>query len=317
VKAKSDARTKAIEPLLGQDNITLLTGRKVVRLETDGQGRTVTDVVCETEQGEERWSGDIVVLAAGAVNTAVILLASAGGAHPNGLANGSDQVGRNYAFHTLTAMVSMTIAPVDSTFPKTLAVNDFYYRDPAGGFEFPMGHIQLLEYMSGQTLEGQVSDWLPPALVPDIFMDSVAERLLSFLVISEDLPMPDNRVKLGADGRITLEYVHNNLEGHDRLVKRLHSALDGFVDHAHPFSQHHVELDSLLPLYGTAHQVGTTRFGSDPKSSVLDPFCKAHELDNLYVVDSGFFVSSAAVNPSLTIVANAMRVGDHLKERLG
>ncbi|HKT54124.1 MAG TPA: GMC family oxidoreductase [Caulobacteraceae bacterium] len=317
VKAKSDARTRAIEPLLGQNNITLLTGRKVIRLETDGQGRTVTEVVCETQQGEERWSGDMVVLAAGAVNTAVILLASASGAHPNGLANGSDQVGRNYAFHTLTAMVSLTIAPVDSTFPKTLAVNDFYWRDPAGGFDFPMGHIQLLEYMSGQTLEGQVSDWLPPALVPDVFMNSVAERLLSFLVISEDLPMPDNRVKLGAEGHITLEYVHNNLQGHDRLVQRLHAALDGFVDHAHPFSQHHMELDSLLPLYGTAHQVGTTRFGTDPKSSVLDPFCKAHELDNLYVVDSGFFVSSAAVNPSLTIVANAMRVGDHLKARLG
>jgi hypothetical protein len=180
-----------------------------------------------------------------------------------------------------------------------------------------MGHIQLLEYMSGKTLEGQVSDWLPPALVPDMFMNAVAERLLSFLVISEDLPMPENRVRLGADGRISIDYTHNNLEGHDRLVQTLHAALDGFVDHAHPFSQHHLELDSLLPLYGTAHQAGTVRMGDDPKSSVLDPWCKAHELDNLYVVDSSFFVSTAAVNPTLTIVANALRVGDHLKERLG
>ena len=316
VKAKSDARTLAIEPLLDRPNVTLLTGRKVERLETDPSGKRVTEVVCQTVHGEERWSGDLVVLAAGAVNTAVILLASANAAHPNGLANGSDQVGRNYAFHTLTAMVSLTAAPVDTTFPKTLAVNDFYWRDPNGGFDWPMGHIQLLEYMSGQTLEGQVSDWLPPALVPDIFMNSVAERLLSFLVISEDLPSPDNRVKRGADGRITLDYTHNNLEGHDRLVSTLHAALDGFVDHAHPFSQHHMELDSLLPLYGTAHQVGTARFGTDPQSSVLDTSCKAHELDNLYVVDSSFFVSSAAVNPTLTIVANALRVGDRLKERL-
>jgi choline dehydrogenase-like flavoprotein len=316
VKAKCDARTRAIEPLLDLANVTLLTGRKVIRLETDAQGKAVTEVVCETAQGEERWTGDIVVLAAGAVNTAVILLGSANAAHPNGLANGSDQVGRNYAFHTLTAMVSLTAAPVDSTFPKTLAVNDFYWKDPDGGFDYPMGHIQLLEYMTGQTLEGQVSDWLPPALVPNIFMNAVAHRLLSFLLISEDLPMPDNRVKLGPNGHITLEYVHNNLDGHDRLVRKLHQALEGFVDHAHPFSQHHVEMDSLLPLYGTAHQVGTTRFGSDPKSSVLDPFCKAHELDNLYVVDSSFFVSAAAVNPTLTIVANAMRVGDHLKARL-
>jgi len=139
---------------------------------------------------------------------------------------------------------------------------------------------------------------------------------LSFLVISEDLPLPDNRVRLGSDGRIILEYTHNNLDGHERLVQRLHDSLAGFVDHAHPLSQHRMELDSLLPLYGTAHQVGTTRFGTDPQSSVLDPFCKAHELDNLYVVDSGFFVSAAAVNPTLTIVANAMRVGDHLRRRL-
>src|SRR5579872_1079320 len=316
VKAKCDARTRAIEPLLGLPNVTLLTGRKVIRLETDAAGRAVTQVVCETAAGEERWSGDIVVLAAGAVNTALILLASANAAHPNGLANGSDQVGRNYAFHTLTAMVSLTAAPVETTFPKTLAVNDFYRKDPDGGFDWPMGHIQLLEYMTGQTLEGQVSDWLPPAMVPDVFMNAMAHRLLSFLVISEDLPLPDNRVRLAADGRITLEYQHNNLEGHDRLVKRLHQALEGFVDHAHPLSQHHFELDSLLPLYGTAHQVGTTRFGADPKSSVLDRDCKAHELDNLYVVDSSLFVSSAAVNPTLTIVANAMRVGDHLKQRL-
>ncbi len=317
VKAKSDARTLAIEPLLGLPNVTLLTGRKVMKLETDEAGRTVTEVVCETAQGEERWTGDLVVLAAGAVNTACILLASNNAAHPNGLANGSDQVGRNYAFHTLTAMVSLTAGPLDSTFPKTLAVNDFYWKDPNGGFDFPMGHIQLLEYMSGKTLEGQVSDWLPPALVPDIFTNAVAERLLSFLVISEDLPMPENRVRLGADGRINLDYTHNNLDGHERLVKTLHAALDGFVDHAHPFSQHRLELDSLLPLYGTAHQVGTTRFGHDPASSVLDVNCKAHEVDNLYVVDSSFFVSSGAVNPTLTIVANAMRVGDHLKERLG
>ena len=317
LKAKSDARTLAVEPMLGLPNITLLTGRKVMRLETDGPGRKVTEVVCQTAHGEERWSGDVVVLAAGAVNTACILLASANAAHPNGLANGSDQVGRNYAFHTLTAMVSLTAAAEDINFPKTLAVNDFYWKDPRGGFDFPMGHIQLLEYMSGKTLEGQVSDWLPPALMPDVFMNAVAHRLLSFLVISEDLADPNNRVTLGADGRINLTYAHNNLEGHERLVKTLQQALDGFTDHAHPLSQHHFELDSLLPLYGTAHQVGTTRFGTDPNSSVLDTHCKAHELDNLYVVDSSFFVTSAAVNPTLTIVANAMRVGDHLKERLG
>ena len=317
LKAKSDARTIAIEPLMGAANVTLLTGRKVTRLETDPQGRSVTEVVCETGQGEERWTGDIVVLAAGAANSAAVLLASANAAHPNGLANGSDQVGRNYMFHTLTAMVSLTCARVDVTFPKTLACNDFYWRDPDGSYDKPMGHIQLLEYMSGQTLEGQVSDWLPPALAPDVVSEGLAERMLSMLVISEDLPLAENRVRVTPDGRINLDYAYNNLEGHERLVKKLHASLDGFVDQAHPFSQHHFEFSSLLPLYGTAHQAGTVRFGADPRASVLDPFCKAHELDNLYVVDTSFFPSIAAVNPTLTTVANALRVGDHLLDRLG
>ena len=317
LRAKCDARTIAIEPMMDLANVTLLTGRKAIRLETDGTGKTVTQVVCHTEQGEERWSGDIVVVAAGAANTAALLLASASGAHPAGLANGSDQVGRNYMFHTLTAMVSLTARHVDVTFPKTLAVNDFYWSDPRGGFDTPMGHVQLLEYMSGQTLEGEVSDWLPTALIPDPLAGAIAARLLSMLVISEDLPSANNRVRITPDGRIVLEYQHNNLEGHERLVKTLRASLDGFVDHAHPISQHHFQLDSLLPLYGTAHQCGTVRFGDDPKSSVLDPWCKAHELDNLYVVDTSFFVTAGAVNPTLTTVANAMRIGDHLIERLG
>jgi choline dehydrogenase-like flavoprotein len=145
----------------------------------------------------------------------------------------------------------------------------------------------------------------------------VAERMLSMLVISEDLPLPENRVRLTADGRICLDYTYNNLEGHERLVGKLHESLCDFVDHAHPISQHHFELGSLLPLYGTAHQAGTVRFGADPKSSVLDPWCKAHEVDNLYVTDTSFFPSIASVNPTLTTVANAMRVGDHLLERMG
>jgi choline dehydrogenase-like flavoprotein len=289
----------------------------VIRLETDPSGKTVTEIVCQTEQGEERWTGDIVALAAGAANSAAVLLASANAAHPTGLANGSDQVGRNYMFHTLTAMVSLTAGHVDITFPKTLACNDFYWGDPDGSYDKPMGHIQLLEYMSGQTLEGQVSDWLPPGLVPDAIAEGIAERMLSMLVISEDLPLPENRVRVTPDGRINLDYTYNNLEGHERLVKKLHDSLDGFVDHAHPVSQHHFEFGSLLPLYGTAHQAGTVRFGTDPASSVLDPFCKAHELDNLYVVDTSFFPSIASVNPTLTTVANALRVGDHLLDRLG
>jgi choline dehydrogenase-like flavoprotein len=317
LKAKCDARSLAVEPIMDLPNVTLLTGRKVLRLETDPSGKTVTEVVCATEHGEERWSGDIVVLAAGAANTAVVLQASANAAHPNGLANGSDQVGRNYMFHNSSAMVSLTAQRQEVTFPKTLACNDFYWGDPKGGYDLPMGHIQLLEYMSGQTLEGQVEDWLPPVLVPDALSGAAAERMLSMLVISEDLPMPDNRVRVLPDGRIELDYTFGNLEGHERLVRKLADSLGGFTSHAHPISQHHFQIDSLLPLYGTAHQCGTTRFGADPKSSVLDADCKAHEVDNLYVVDTSFFCSANAVNPTLTVVANALRVGDHLVDRLG
>ena len=182
----------------------------------------------------------------------------------------------------------------------------------------PMGHIQLPEYMSGETLKGEISDWLPPGLIPDPLAGAVAERLLSMLVISEDLPMGENRVRLLPDGAIALDYTHNNLEGHERLVKTLMASLDGFVDHAPPRSRSITSSSTRsCPLYGTAHQCGTARFGADPKSSVLDPWCKAHELDNLYVVDTAFFVTAGAVNRPLTTVANAMRVGDHLIERLG
>ena len=168
-------------------------------------------------------------------------------------------------FHTLTAMVSLTAKPVDVTFPKTLAVNDFYWRDPRGGFDLPMGHIQMLEYMTGQTLEGEISDWLPPALVPNALAGAVAERLLSMLVISEDLPMADNRIRLGSDGGIILDYQHNNLEGHERLVATLQgTSLDGFVlDHAHRSPSIRLDLDSLLPAL--RHEpIRTARCASAP-----------------------------------------------------
>jgi choline dehydrogenase-like flavoprotein len=246
-----------------------------------------------------------------------VLLASANSAHPEGLANSSGQVGRNYMFHNLTAMISVTPGPSHIAFPKTLACNDFYWGDPDGGYDKPMGHIQMLECMTGQTLEGELSEWVPDFLIPNEISNAAASHILSMMVISEDLPSPDNRVTLTQDGRIHLAYTHNNLQGHERLVRKLKQSLDGFADHAHPISQHHFQLDQLIPLYGTAHQNGTLRFGADPKSSVLDSNCKAHDLDNLYVVDTSFFVSAASVNPTLTTVANAMRVGDHLKERLG
>ena len=224
-------------------------------------------------------------------------------------------VGRHYMFHASSAVIALALDHFGSDFPKTLTVNDFYFGED--DFPWPMGQIQMLEYMSGPTVEGQVADWLPPSLFPDFLSNAVASRMVAFLVLSEDLPNPDNRITVDAEGRIHLTYTFGDMTAHNRLVHKLTQGLDGFVSHHHVLAGHHFAVDELIPIVGTAHQCGTLRFGKDPATSVLDPFCKAHELDNLYSVDASFFVSSSAVNPTLTIVANALRVGAHLRERLG
>ena len=315
VRGKSDAR-RVINEVEELDNVTLLMGAKVTRLDTTRDGRTVNNIVCETDEGEISVRGDIVVLAAGAINSAALLLRSDTPLHPQGLANGSDQVGRNYMFHTASAMVSFTRSKSEATFPKTFAINDFYWSDPEGGFDYPMGHIQLLEHMNGDVVQGQIQDKIPEWLIPDGIANWIADRMISFMVMSEDLPEARNRVRLNRDGRIVLEYWNNNLAGHERLVRKLSGKLTRLGRLHRKHRQHRRQMDELLPLYGTAHQCGTLKMGLDPRSSVVDPSCKAHELDNLYVADSGVFVTSAAVNPALTIVANAMRVSDHIRGRL-
>ncbi|MBI5854133.1 MAG: GMC family oxidoreductase, partial [Nitrospirae bacterium] len=178
-------------------------------------------------------------------------------------------------------------------------------------FSFPLGHISMVGKQDLEMLQTGA-----PALAPGLALDVVAKHSLDFWMTSEDLPDPDNRVLVGSDGRITLRYRENNLEGHRRLQARLKGMLNriGCEEHLLPS---HLYLGKKIPIAGTAHQCGTIRFGRNPKTSVLDADCKAHDLDNLYVTDASFFASSSAVNPSLTIMANAMRVGDHLKERLG
>jgi choline dehydrogenase-like flavoprotein len=316
VLGKVDARTAVLRDLETRPNVTLLTGRLATRIETDSSGRRATAVVTKGVHGVERFEGDIIVTAAGAANSAALWLKSANSAHPNGLANSTDLVGRNYMFHCTSAVISLALEPFDATFPKTFCVNDFYFGEPDGSYDYPMGQIQLLEYMTGQTLEGQVSDWIPPALIPNAFTDALAERMVSFLAMSEDLPSRDNRVTVEPSGQIKLSYTFGDMSAHERLVNRLHKGLEGFVSNSHALMGHHFSVDELLPLFGTAHQCGTLTYGDDPHASVLDPWCKAHELDNLYAVDSSFFPSSSAVNPTLTIVANALRVAEHLKGRL-
>jgi len=309
VQAKADAQVVCVDPALEHANVDLLTGAYVARLETDAAGRAVTKVHVERNGAREIYSGDVVVVSAGAVNSAALLLRSAGDRHPRGLANGSDVVGRHYMCHLNSMLLAVSRDPNPTRFQKTWGLNDFYHATP--GFEFPMGHISMIGKTDASILRAGA-----PRLAPEWTLEKMAEHTLSFWLTSEDLPSADNRVTVDRDGRITLAYAPNNEEGHRRLIAKLKGMLEEIrcEDHLIPLNAY---IPARIPLAGVAHQNGTIRFGRDPKTSALDPNCKAHELHNLYVVDGSFFASSSAVNPALTIMANALRVGDHLLERLG
>jgi choline dehydrogenase-like flavoprotein len=279
----------------------------VQRLETDAGGHTVTRVV--TDRGT--FTADVVVVACGAVNSAALLLRSASGTHPDGLANASGVVGRHYMAHLNSAVIAVSREPNPTTFQKTLGLNDFYEDSGDRGFAHPLGHIQMLAKSDTWILKAGA-----PAFAPARVLDYVARHAVDFWLTSEDLPHPDNRVTVERDGRIRLAYTDTNQEPHRRLLRKLRGLLGELGMHPH-LIPHEVVRDARNPLAGVAHQCGTVRFGEDPATSALDPFCRAHDVDNLYVVDTSCFPSSAAVNPALTAMANALRVGDHLAERLG
>jgi choline dehydrogenase-like flavoprotein len=317
VSAKADAQVVCIDPALAHPNATLLTGAHVTRLETSSSGREVTRVVVERGGQAEVYSADVVVVSAGAINSAALLLRSANGKHPHGLANGSGVVGRHYMGHVNSVMMALSKCPNPTVFQKTLAVNDFYFGSPE--WPHPMGHISFIGKLDAYTLKAGA-----PAIAPGWTLDLMARHSLDFWLTSEDLPDPDNRVTLDRDGNIVLSYTPNNEEPHRRLVARLQQlmkqqtkcAVHGHECHEGLFARS-LYLGQRIPLAGVAHQNGTVRFGHDSQTSALDVNCRAHEVDNLYVVDGSFFPSSAAVNPALTIMANALRVADHIHERLG
>jgi choline dehydrogenase-like flavoprotein len=309
VKAKSDAHVVCVEPALTWPNVTLLTNARALRLETSGSGREVARVVVDHRGEQFAVSADIVVSACGAINSAALLLRSATDRHPHGLANGSGVVGRHYMGHINSVLLAISKTPNPTVFQKTLAVNDFYFGD--GEFAYPMGHISFVGKLDAVALSAGA-----PPFVPGMTLDVMAKHSLDFWLTSEDLPDPNNRVTLDRDGNIVLSYTPNNEEGHRRLTTRLESLLQHLDMHPHLVPRN-LFVGDRIPLAGVAHQNGTVRFGRDPRTSALDPTCRAHEVDNLYVVDGSFFPSSGAVNPALTIMANALRVGDHLLERLG
>jgi len=302
---KADAHVLCVRPALRHENVTLLTRAKVERLETDPTGHSVTQVV--TEKGN--YSADVVVVSCGAANSAALLLKSASDQHPHGLANSSDQVGRNYMAHINSGVIAISQTPNTTKFQKTLGINDYYWG--AEDSELPLGHIQMLGKSDRNILRGGA-----PWFAPNLALDYMAKHAIDFWITTEDLPDPDNRVTVDRQGNIHLAKTYRNDEGHKRLLRKLKDLMGPLGCHDAAIPSWSV-LDQRIPLAGVAHQCGTVRFGTDPADSVLDVNCRAHDVDNLYVVDTSFFPSSSAVNPALTAMANALRVGDHLLERLG
>ncbi|MFI2367599.1 GMC oxidoreductase [Streptomyces sp. NPDC018833] len=313
--AKSDAETVCVTPALRHENVSLLTHARVDRLETDPTGRTVTEAVTTLEDGTTaRFRADVFAVACGAVNSAVLLLNSASARHPRGLANSSDVVGRHYLRHNNEALMAVSREPNPTRFQKTLAMNDWYLG--ADDWDYPLGGIQMLGKSDAEQIRADAPHWAGVS-PPDMPLEVLAHHSVDFWLCGEDLPDPDNRVTVGPDGHVRLALRDTNTEGLRRLRHKLAGMLEALGMHPHRLLPHMVYLHKDMPIGATAHQAGTVRFGTDPDSSALDVNCRAHDLDNLYVVDAGFLPSIGAVNPSLTVMANALRVGDHLVQRLG
>lgn len=298
IHAKSDAEVCGIGPAMKHSNVTLWTNAQARRLFTDASGKRIESVEVERAGETIRVSAPLVVVSCGAVNSAALLLRSANDQHPDGLANSSGLVGKRYMAHLATMMQGFHPFRVnDTVFQKTVAINDFYFKGPNS--RFPLGQIQSQGRTHGvmaQTVVPQVPVWA---------YDMWVARGVDWLAMTEDLPRLENRVTLDASGAIRLVYQPNNLRAHEQLVteaKRMLRKL-GFwmvMTHSHKAKN-------------TTHQCGTLVFGTDPKASVLDTYCRTHDVENLFVVDASFFPSSAAVNPGLTIVAQALRAADHIR----
>ncbi len=313
VHGKSDADVLGVRPALEYPNVTLLTNALAMRLETNDTGTAVSKIVVERSGVVEEFAGDLVVLACGAANTAKLLLVSATDEHPKGLANGSDQVGRNYMFHNSAAVLALSKDENPTIFQKTLGLNDFYFA--GDGHDYPLGNIQMVGKSQAPMFHGEKPG--ETKLAPHWSLERIAKHAIDFWLSTEDLPRPENRVSVDRDGKLTLAYTATNDTPKQELYKQLHSMLAKLhMEPGHLFHRF-AYMKNEIPVAGVAHQAGTCRMGTDPETSVLSADCRAHELDNLYVVDTSVFPSIGAVNPALTAMANSLRVGDHVLERLG
>ena len=317
LNAKADAQVMCIDPMLAAHgpgtlgNVTLLTGAYVSRLLTDPLGKMVREVEVTRQGVVEHYSADIVVVAAGALSSALLLLRSASDAHPAGLANGSDQVGRNYMRHEMSVVMAVMRQPNDTVFQKTLAFSDFYFG--SDDWDYPLGLVQLMATSHTAQIKAEVlPQWLE--WLPGLPFSEIARHSLDFWLQAEDLPDPANRIYY-RDGEVHLDLRPTNPQALERLKAKLKQVLDR-TGHTALLLDRSLYLGQDIGLPGTAHQAGTARFGTDPATSVLNLDCRAHEVENLYLADASFFPSISAVNPTLTIIANALRVADIIAARL-
>jgi choline dehydrogenase-like flavoprotein len=293
VYAKGEADVAAMRPALEADNVRLLTNANVLRIATRGDGSEVDQLEVEGPQGRYTVRAQRYVVAAGAVNSAALLLRSRDVSSPDGVANRSGQVGRNYMAHLSTFVVGARPGREHHiVFQKTLGINDWYLPGPDN--EFPLGNIQALGKLYGDTIKA-ARRWVPIDVLRWILRRSV-----DFFVETEDLPLAENRVEVDADGRVRLTYRPTNVGSHVELVKRASSAVRR--------AGYPVIFSQGLGIEATSHQCGTVRMGDDATDSPLDRNCRAHDVQNLWVLDTSVFPSSAAVNPALTAAANALRV---------
>ncbi len=295
VGAKNDADIQCVRPAMKAPNARVATETRVERLITNRDGDRV--LAAEASRGRERIriEADRFVVSCGAANSAALLLRSGNAAHPTGLANSSNHVGRNYMQHQYSAIMAVNpFVRTELVYQKTIGINDFYL--PSGDRPYALGNIQALGKLQAGMLTAD-KPWVPRPL-----MQFLAERSTDWWTTTEDLPDPDNRVTLTDDGGIRLTYKRNNDQAQRELTSIASRALRraGFP----------LILVKTMPIGTTSAQCGTARAGTDPRSSVVDPLCKTHDVGNLYVVDGSFFPSSAALNPGLTIAAQALRVAD-------
>jgi choline dehydrogenase-like flavoprotein len=306
--SKADGQVVALRPALMNKNVTLLTHAYVERLETDSTGTRISKVVTQVKGETVIFKTDMVFVACGAVNSAALLLRSANEQHPDGLANSSGLVGRNLMLHHNGCLVAFTKKKNDCVFQKSLGIADFY--EDADDSEFPLGEIQLMGRNDPDTIL-----WLAEKIFPGKSYQELKEMTIDFWLTAEDLPSPDNRVTLKDHGAIQVTYHRNNYTAYEKLKEKLKQIFEKLGETDPDYKD--VQWNGYdLDISGMSHQNGTLRFGTDPSTSVLDLNCRAHDIINLYAVDASFFPSCGAFNPSLTIAANALRVGDHIIEEV-